>query len=395
MKLLPFILLCAAVGAAQTAHPSLSSGPEDVCIGKTACKLSQAEEKHLAIVSNRSSFEFCATHFDEGTAWYYDNLEQHRWTSASCTQLLFQPTELQVKLWDEGRVKLKSPVKPAPPTASYPSIIRNWRGAAVISEGGGGGNLSDSDSDEGGVFDGGAMRTNCIGVDVWGNCTELRGQVKQAGRPLSLYHITGYASLADGGDCTHPPIAVFGVYREDALVRSGLSPSLSGVTVWNEKEWEDHEKNVDPASFKADCDIVRLEQGSTPAPSLWDQPTLQVNPLTPPPPLEQESTLSTPPASLTSSTLSFDDPKSGRIDRLSDDEYAELQKLRAAVAAKEKEIAKAHGVALESVLTHKGVNTCLADAPFYTCDIDRYSGPDAYEYRGQYLLVNVPLGVKP
>jgi len=77
-----------------------------------------------------------------------------------------------------------------------------------------------------------------------------------------------------------------------------------------------------------------------------------------------------------------DDPKSGRIDRLSDDEYAELQKLRDAVAAKEKEIAKAHGVDF-------GNPGCVSTTNLVMCD-SIYRPGDTYEYRGQYLLVNVP-----
>ena len=79
-----------------------------------------------------------------------------------------------------------------------------------------------------------------------------------------------------------------------------------------------------------------------------------------------------------------------RIDLLTNEEYDRLQKLRQAVADAEKEIAKAHGVQLELKQIYEGSHTCLATSLFSSCDNDRYSYPDTYEFRGQFLLINVP-----
>lgn len=83
--------------------------------------------------------------------------------------------------------------------------------------------------------------------------------------------------------------------------------------------------------------------------------------------------------------------QTGRIDLLSDAEYASLQKLRQAVADEETRIAKSHGVDF-------GVNGHIATCGAY--DMGHCIGwnnddvtdrpADRYEYRGQFLLVNVP-----
>lgn len=74
-----------------------------------------------------------------------------------------------------------------------------------------------------------------------------------------------------------------------------------------------------------------------------------------------------------------------RVVKLSDEEYARLQKLRQAVVDAEMAIAKAHGV-------------YFAPPPdpyphFIACDslIGCFAKPtDHYQFRGQYLLINVP-----
>lgn len=76
----------------------------------------------------------------------------------------------------------------------------------------------------------------------------------------------------------------------------------------------------------------------------------------------------------------------GRVDRLTEPEYAKLQKLRQAVKDEETAIAKAHGV--DTV----GQEPCLpyTYAVNYPCLSLPYIAPDVYEYRGQFLLINVP-----
>lgn len=82
-------------------------------------------------------------------------------------------------------------------------------------------------------------------------------------------------------------------------------------------------------------------------------------------------------------TLSFDQPGSGRIDRLSDEEYAKLQQLRKYLADAEAEVLKAHGVDL-------GNPGCNTSGNISTCDAIFRQG-DTYEFRGQFLLISVPL----
>ena len=83
------------------------------------------------------------------------------------------------------------------------------------------------------------------------------------------------------------------------------------------------------------------------------------------------------------------DSQTGRVVKLSDEEYARLQKLRQAVADEEKKIAAAHGVDTEG-----DMYPCGKDAVYGTmCGVypewkPRY--PDRWQFRGQWLFINVP-----
>jgi hypothetical protein len=91
------------------------------------------------------------------------------------------------------------------------------------------------------------------------------------------------------------------------------------------------------------------------------------------------------------------DSQTGRVVKLSDEEYARLQKLRQAVADEEMKIAAAHGVLLVPKLIHAGTNTCLATSYLTglpSCDTDQYQAADRWQFRGQFLLVNVPKAVQ-
>jgi hypothetical protein len=85
----------------------------------------------------------------------------------------------------------------------------------------------------------------------------------------------------------------------------------------------------------------------------------------------------------------------GRIVKLSDNEYTRLRNLRQAVTDAEMEIAKAHGVDVKGDMNPCADQTITSSG----CGIypewkPRY--PDSYEFRGQFLLVNVPqAGTKP
>jgi hypothetical protein len=87
------------------------------------------------------------------------------------------------------------------------------------------------------------------------------------------------------------------------------------------------------------------------------------------------------------------DSQTGRVVKLSDEEYARLQKLRQAVADEEKKIAAAHGVDTEG-----DMYPCGKDAGYGTmCAVitewkPRY--PDKWQFRGQWLLINVPPSAK-
>jgi len=90
------------------------------------------------------------------------------------------------------------------------------------------------------------------------------------------------------------------------------------------------------------------------------------------------------------------DSQTGRVVKLSDEEYARLQKLRQAVADEEKKIAVAHGVDTEGDLY-----PCGKPSKDYTnlwesgiaCEMPvgwNYKYPDRWQFRGQFLLINVP-----
>ena len=89
--------------------------------------------------------------------------------------------------------------------------------------------------------------------------------------------------------------------------------------------------------------------------------------------------------------------QTGRVVKLSDEEYARLQKLRQAVADEERNIAAAHGVLLVPKLIHTGTNTCLSViyiTGLPSCDTDQYQPSDKWQFRGQWLLINVPPSAK-
>jgi len=86
------------------------------------------------------------------------------------------------------------------------------------------------------------------------------------------------------------------------------------------------------------------------------------------------------------------DSQTGRVVKLSDEEYAHLQKLRQAVADEEKKIAIAHGVDTEGDLypCGKPTSTILSNM---SCAMPvgwNYKYPDHWQFRGQWLLINLP-----
>lgn len=86
----------------------------------------------------------------------------------------------------------------------------------------------------------------------------------------------------------------------------------------------------------------------------------------------------------------------GTVVKLSDDEFARLQKLRQAVVDAETEIAKAHGVYLAPFHCFIESVTCPhPESRSYLSTCDRTDGcpekpSDRYQFRGQFLLINVP-----
>lgn len=83
--------------------------------------------------------------------------------------------------------------------------------------------------------------------------------------------------------------------------------------------------------------------------------------------------------------------KKGRIDRLSFAEYDHLQKLRQAVKDAEVEIAKAHGVDFGYAdLSLHQARLAGVKKTAMCLDVNGYIPADHYEFRGQFLLVNVP-----
>ena len=88
--------------------------------------------------------------------------------------------------------------------------------------------------------------------------------------------------------------------------------------------------------------------------------------------------------------------QTGRVVKLSDEEYARRQKLRQALADEEKKIAVAHGVDTEGDLYPCGKPT-LTILSNMACVVSpewkpRY--PDKWQFRGQWLLINVPPSAK-
>ena len=85
------------------------------------------------------------------------------------------------------------------------------------------------------------------------------------------------------------------------------------------------------------------------------------------------------------------DSQTGRVVKLSDEEYARLQKLRQAVADEEKKIALAHGVDFGQVYVPA---PCIAyDMGCMAWDKTKEVQSrlaDRYQFRGQWLFINVP-----
>lgn len=75
--------------------------------------------------------------------------------------------------------------------------------------------------------------------------------------------------------------------------------------------------------------------------------------------------------------VTVEGPGKSAIERLTPYEYARLLKVRQAVVDEEKRIAGAHGVVMDACVT------CLVYPPQVN---------DSYEFRGQFLLINVPDG---
>ena len=86
------------------------------------------------------------------------------------------------------------------------------------------------------------------------------------------------------------------------------------------------------------------------------------------------------------------DSQTGRVVKLSDEEYAHLQKLRQAVADEEKKIAIAHGVDTEGDLypCGKPTSTILSNMSCVMPVGWNYKYPDHWQFRGQWLFINVP-----
>ena len=88
------------------------------------------------------------------------------------------------------------------------------------------------------------------------------------------------------------------------------------------------------------------------------------------------------------------DSQTGRVVKLSDEEYARLQKLRQAVADEEKKIAAAHGVDITGCVPHGDTFCTKGGDLFHGGQIVPAWFPDRYEFRGQWLLINVPPSAK-
>ena len=81
-----------------------------------------------------------------------------------------------------------------------------------------------------------------------------------------------------------------------------------------------------------------------------------------------------------SATIRVDD---SRVVALSPSEYTHLQALRQAVADEEERIAKAHGVRYNTGPLFCASSPCFGN-------LTREQAVDQYEYRGRFLLINVP-----
>lgn len=81
--------------------------------------------------------------------------------------------------------------------------------------------------------------------------------------------------------------------------------------------------------------------------------------------------------------------QTGRIERLTSTEYAGLQNLRQAVADEETRIAKAHGVYFESPHCIANPENVIGSCVNYPEAGFREAPSDQYEFRGQFLLINV------
>ena len=94
------------------------------------------------------------------------------------------------------------------------------------------------------------------------------------------------------------------------------------------------------------------------------------------------------------SVMSIDQEGSGRVDRLTDTEYSRLQKLRQAVADAEKEIAVAHGVKWVPLGNCKSP-PIEGNGGVYAVCLPPDLVPDSiFEFRGQFLLIDVPSAAK-
>jgi hypothetical protein len=84
--------------------------------------------------------------------------------------------------------------------------------------------------------------------------------------------------------------------------------------------------------------------------------------------------------------------QTGRVVKLSDEEYNRLQKLRQAVVDEEKKIAIAHGVDTEGDLypCGKPTSTILSNMSCVMPVGWNYKYPDHWQFRGQWLLINLP-----
>lgn len=75
----------------------------------------------------------------------------------------------------------------------------------------------------------------------------------------------------------------------------------------------------------------------------------------------------------------------GRVVLIDEDEYARLQVLQKALADEEVKIAKVHGVAVEPYQPQ-----CTPSVSGICFNTDHIQPADRYEFRGQFLLINVP-----